>query len=133
MARFGGAVPARIAGLAVGSVRTAIVTAAARHVYFTADDGFDAATGGLVVKLLGGKQITVVGDGHGGHASPGRLGHQFGDFTSAVEKAVVSMKMKMDEARSFHAGVIVVCAPQIFQTRENLLVGHVPIMPFIAG
>ena len=80
------------------------MTAAPRDVDFAADDGLHAARGGFVIEMLGGKQIAVVGDGHGGHAATSRLVNQFRDVAGAVEKAVVGMQMQMYEARRFHSG-----------------------------
>ena len=77
----------------------------------------------FVIEMLGGKQIAVIGDGHGGHAAPGRFVHQFGDVASAVEKTVIGVQMQMDEARSFHAALIVVCASEIFQARKTRRIG----------
>ena len=107
------------AAFAAGSIRAAIVTAAARHIDFAADDRLDAADGGFVIELLGGKQIAVVGDGHGGHAAPRGFVDQFGNVAGAVEKTVVGVQMQMNEARGFHAALIVVRASEIFQTPQN--------------
>ena len=65
--------------------------AASRDVDFAADDRLHATRGGFVIEMLGGKQIAVVGDGHGGHMAPRGFAHQFTNFAGAVEKAVVGV------------------------------------------
>ncbi len=102
----------------------AIVAAAARDVYFAADDRLHAARGGFVVKMLGGKEIAVIGDGHGGHAAAGGFVNQFRDVASAVEKTVIGVQMQMDETRSCHGGFIVVCAARFFQTNAKIFVAE---------
>ncbi len=86
------------------SVRAAIMPAASRDVDFTADDRLYAPRGGFVIKMLGGKEISVVGDGHGGHMAPRGFANQFTNIAGAVEKAVVCVQMQMDERRCFHSG-----------------------------
>ena len=49
-------------------------------------------------------EISVVGNGHSGHAPPRRFGNKFTRFASAVEKTVVGVQMQMNEGRCFHAG-----------------------------
>ena len=78
---------------AVGFFRALIVAAGARDVYFAADDRLHAARGGFVVEMLGGKEIAVIGDGHGGHAAAGGFVNQFRDVASAVEKTVIGVQM----------------------------------------
>ena len=82
--------PRNAIGIAVGFL-AAIMAAGARDVNFAADDRLHAARGGFVMKVLGGKKIAVIRDGHGGHAAVGRLIYQFRDVTSAVEKTVVGV------------------------------------------
>lgn len=74
------------------------------------------------MKVLGGKKIAVIRDSHGGHATVGRLIYQFRDVTSAVEKTVVGMQVKMDKTRCRHRCFILVCGPRLFQTRMGLFV-----------
>ena len=78
------------------------MAAAARDIDFAADDRLHAARGGLVIEMLGGKEVAVVGDGDGGHAAAGGFVNQFRDVASAVEKTVIGVQMQVDETRSFH-------------------------------
>ena len=80
----------------------AVVPAAFGNVYFAADDGFDAPSRRLVIKIRGGEHITVVGDGNRGHAPARSLLHQFCDIAGAIEKTEVCVKMKMNELRLPH-------------------------------
>ena len=45
----------------------AVVAAAFGDVDFAADDGLDVSLAGFIEKIGGGKQVAVIGDGHGGH------------------------------------------------------------------
>jgi len=66
------------------------------------------------MKVLGGKKIAVIRDSHGGHAAVGRLIYQFRDVTSAVEKTVIGVQVKMDKTRYRHRCFILVAAGWIF-------------------
>jgi len=88
-------------GIAVGFL-AAIVAAGARDVDFAADDRLHASRGGFVMEVLGGKQITVIRDGHGGHALVGCLIYQFRDVASAVEQTVVGVDVKVDKTGYRH-------------------------------
>jgi hypothetical protein len=85
-------------------VRASVMPAAPREVDFTSDDRLHAPRGGFVIKMLGGKQISVVGNGHGGHMPPCRLANQFTDVAGAIEKAVIGVQMQVYERRRFHSG-----------------------------
>src|SRR5260370_10510059 len=80
----------------------AVVPAPFGNVYFAADDGFDAPSRRLVIKIRGGEHITVVGDSNRGHTPARSLLHQFFDIAGAIEKTEVCMKMKMNELRLAH-------------------------------
>jgi hypothetical protein len=67
------------------------MAAGARDVDFAADNRLHASRGGFVMKVLSGKKIAVISDGHGGHALVGCLVYQFRDVTSAVEQTVISV------------------------------------------
>ncbi len=54
------------------------------------------------MKVLGGKKIAVIRDGHGGHAAVGCFVYQFRDVASAVEKTVISVEVKMDKTGYRH-------------------------------
>jgi hypothetical protein len=43
--------------------------------------------------MLGGKEVSVIGDGYGGHAPAGGFVNQFRDVASAVEKTVIGVQM----------------------------------------
>jgi hypothetical protein len=57
-----------------------------------------------MIEAFGGKQIPVVGDGHGGHMPPRGFANQFTNFASAIQKAVIGVQMQMYERRRFHSG-----------------------------
>ncbi len=78
---------------AIRLFRAAIVTAGSGHVNFAADNRLYAARDGFVMKLLGGKEIAVIGDSYCGHALVGGFIHQFGDIACAVEKTVIGMQV----------------------------------------
>ena len=87
-------------GVALGSeFSAAIVTASLGNINFAADNGLHAACCCLMIKILRGKKIAVIRDGHSGHAAArGFFGERL-DFASAVEKAVVRVQMQVNESR----------------------------------
>jgi hypothetical protein len=74
------------------------------------------------MKVLGGKKIAVIRDGHGGHALVGCLVYQFSDVTSAVEQTVIGVDVKVDKTGYRHRCFILVCGPRLFQTCMGLFV-----------
>ena len=75
------------------------------HVDFAAQDGFHRPVTLGVLGLLAGveelhhpEHVSVVGDGHGGHARGPALLHEFGDAGEPVEKGVLGVQMEMGEA-----------------------------------
>src|SRR5580700_10807474 len=72
---------------------------------FAADDGLHAAGGGLVVKIGGGEEISVIGDGDGGHAAARGFIDEFADIAGPVEQREIGVQMKMYEVRVSHAGI----------------------------
>lgn len=72
------------------------------------------------MKVLSSKQIAVVRDSHGGHAAVGCLINQFRDVTSAVEKTVVGVNVKMDKTRYRHRCFILVGARSIFHNAARV-------------
>jgi hypothetical protein len=77
-----------------------------RDVHFAADDGLHAVRRGLMIEIRGGKKITVVGYGDGGHSAARGFGSEFADFASAVQKRVVRVQMKVNEVQGIHAKFI---------------------------
>ncbi len=69
---------------------------------FATDDGLDVALAGFVEEIRGGEEISVVGDGHGGHLLAGRFIQKLGGLASPVEQAVIRMNVKMNELRLAH-------------------------------
>jgi hypothetical protein len=69
---------------------------------FTADDGLDVALGGFIEEISSGKQVAMVGDGHGGHFLPGRFVEKFGSFARAVKKTVISVNVQVNKLRVCH-------------------------------
>ena len=78
------------------------MAAGARDVNFAAYDRLHAARGGFVMKVLSGKKIAVIRDGHGGHALVGCLVYQFRDVASAVEQTVIGVDVKVDKTGYRH-------------------------------
>jgi hypothetical protein len=113
--------PPKTIGIAVGFL-AAIMAAGARDVNFAADDRLHAARGGFVMKVFGGKKIAVIRDSHGGHAAVGRLIYQFRNVTSAVEKTVIGVEVKMDKTRCRHRCFILVAARGIFHNAARTFV-----------
>src|SRR5580700_3992754 len=79
--------------------------AAGGDINFAADDGLHAAGGGLVVKIGGGEEISVIGDGDGGHAAARGFIDEFADIAGPVEQRKIGVQMKMYEVRVSHAGI----------------------------
>jgi hypothetical protein len=77
-----------------------------RDIHFAADDGFYAVGGGLMIEIRGGEKVAVVGYGDGGHSAARGFGGEFADFTSAVQKRVVRVQMKVNKVRGIHAKFI---------------------------
>src|SRR5215467_1254989 len=90
-----------LAAIAVG-LFTAIVPAALRDIDFAADDGFHVTLAGFVEEISSGKEIAVVGDGHGGHLLAGGFVQQLRGFASPVEQAVIRVYVQMYELRLPH-------------------------------
>jgi hypothetical protein len=80
-----------------------IVAAPAGDIDFATDDGLDPVCGGLVIEIRSGEEVSVIGNGHRGHAPPGGFRDELGSFTSAVKETVVGMQMKVNEPRLAHA------------------------------
>ena len=91
-----------IRALGVGAAR---FMAAGRHVHFAADDGLYAASGGLVVKIRSGEEISVIRDGDCGHPSSRGFVDEFADIAGPVQQRVIGVQMKMYEVRVSHAGI----------------------------
>ena len=89
-------------GLALGAL-------ARRDVRFVADDRIDAGGPALLVELDGAEQVAVVGDGAGVHAQFLDLRHQFRHPVGAVEEAVVTVAMEMNERTFRHARFLRLC------------------------
>jgi len=103
LAGFDGGV--RAAGCCVARRRFAtIVPAPFRDVDFATDDGLDAARGSGAIKRFRGKEISMVGDGDGGHLAARRFVHNFFEIAGTVQKAVICVQMQVNESRGFHAG-----------------------------
>ena len=83
-------------------IRRAVEAIRGRHIDFTADNRLEAAFECRVVELDSGEEISMVGDGHGGHFELRGTVHHPGDFTRAIEQTVVSVKMQVDEIFRTH-------------------------------
>src|SRR5260370_5553050 len=90
--------------VAVAYIRflSSVVTTALRHVNFAANDGLDVALAGIVKEIGSGKEIAVIGDGHGGHLLAGRFIQELGGLASPVEQTVIGVNVKMNELRLTH-------------------------------
>ena len=72
---------------------SAIPVIIGRYIHFATDDGLYAVSASLVKEIRGGKKISVVGYGDGGHPAARGFGGKFADFASAVQERVVRMQM----------------------------------------
>src|SRR5258708_20152617 len=94
---FGG-----ILAIAGGRFFAAVMAAALGHVDLAANDGLDVALAGFIEEIGSGKEIAMVGDGHGGHLLAGRFIQKLGGFASPIEQAVIGVNVKMNEMRLPH-------------------------------
>ena len=101
-----GAVLGQDGDVIAGVLRAAgvfLVEAAGRgDIGLDAHDRVDAHILGRFVELQGPVQIAVVGQGQGVHAQLFGPLQQAGDFSGAVEKAVVAMAVQMGKRRGAH-------------------------------
>ena len=67
------------------------------EVDFAADDGFDVAGLGFVVEVDCAEEVSVVGDGEGGHAECGGAFDEAVDAAAPVEQRAVGVDMKVNE------------------------------------
>jgi len=90
--------------LAIAAVRffAAVMAAAFGHVDLAANDGLDVALAGFIEEIGSGKEIAMVGDGHGGHLLAGRFIQKLGGFASPIEQAVIGVNVKVNELRLAH-------------------------------
>jgi hypothetical protein len=56
-----------------------------------------------MAEALGGKEIAVICDRHGGHPAAGCFTYKFGDVACAIEQTIVGVQVQMDKRGSFHA------------------------------
>jgi hypothetical protein len=75
---------------------------APRDVDLTTDDRFDALLQGCFVKAHRPKQVPMIRDRGGRHFQFCDPVHNCANFTGTVKKAVVSVKMKMNEFALIH-------------------------------
>jgi hypothetical protein len=78
------------------------MAAAPGNINFAADDGLDIALAGFIKEIGGGKEIAVVGDGHGWHFLPGGLIEKLGGLACPVEQTEIRMNVKMDKLGLAH-------------------------------
>src|SRR5271157_614952 len=81
---------------------TAVVAAALGEVNFAADDGLDVALAGFMEEIGGGKEVAMVGDGHGRHFLARGFVEKFGDIASAVQQAEVCVDVQVNKLRIAH-------------------------------
>ncbi len=87
---------------AVG-VGSAVKPAGRGHIDFTADDGLDVALLRRLIKLHRPEKVAVVRHRDGGHFQARGAVHELSDFTSAVKKTVVGMKVQMNKIFGSHS------------------------------
>ncbi len=100
-AHTGFGVAAILAVRAIGFF-AAVMAAALGHVDLAADDGLDVALAGFIEEIRSGKEIAMIGDGHGGHFLAGRFIQKLGGFASPIEQAVIGVNVKMNELQLPH-------------------------------
>src|SRR5713226_927675 len=93
---------AAILGVAPICFFAAVMPAALGHVDFAANDGLDVAFAGFIEKIGGGKEISVVGDSHGGHFLAGSFIQELGGLAGPIEQTVIGVNVKMNELRLAH-------------------------------
>ncbi len=80
----------------------AVVPAALGDINFAANDGLNVAFAGFMEKIGGGKQVAVVGDGHGRHFQTRGFVQKLGNLASAVQQAVVRVQVQVNKLRIAH-------------------------------
>ena len=75
----------------------AVEAALVGDVSFAAEDRLDAGLFGALVEVDRAEEIAVLGRGHRRHAEVLHAGTQVGHVDGAVEEAVLSMEMQVDE------------------------------------
>ena len=91
--------PEVIVGFAVFGAAVLFEAGALGHVKLATDERLDAGSFGGLVESDGTEQVTVIGEGQGGHAEFGGSLHQTVDPASPVEQGVVGVNVEVDKAR----------------------------------
>ena len=79
-----------------------VCVTASRDVDFATDDGLDPLLQGSFIEANCSKKVSVIRNGSGRHLQFSHPIHDRTDFAGAVEEAVVSVKMKMNEFGLIH-------------------------------
>jgi hypothetical protein len=79
--------------------------AARRDINFASDDGLNAARRSFVIEIGSGEQISMVGDGNGGHSAARGFVDEFADIAGPIQQREIGMQMEMYKVRLSHAGI----------------------------
>src|SRR5260370_5983277 len=74
----------------------AVMAAALSDVDFATDDGLDVALAGFVEEIRSGKEIAVIGDGHGWHFLARRFIEKLRSLANPLEQTLIRMNAEMD-------------------------------------
>ena len=91
-----------VVGLTIAAAGVAVGALVGSDVGLVADDGVEARSLALAVKLDGPVEVAMVGDGHGIHAQLLDVFDQFRDTAGTVEKTVMSMAVQMNKGPHRH-------------------------------
>ena len=91
-----------VAGADGSGFLAAIETGTLGEIDLATDDGLNVALTGFMEEVGGGKEVTVVGNGHGGHFLPGSFIEEFGSFARAVEQTEVRVDVQMNKLGIAH-------------------------------